>query len=626
MSHNKKKKARPKMQGEGVVFKYGARAPSHGCDVVRRQLWLAHRYRNKLCELELARREAVHAALADLCPDLFAVEQEIGEPSRAVDHESGTPASPATGIQALIEEAETAVRSKRMTHRNRAPDLGGHRKLSALKKKRNELRKKRRELREGLYASDEWQRQDETLHAAHAVAEKQARADCGLYWGTYLQVENAAKSMMRGTPPRFRPWRMRRDKLAVQFQGGLSVADLLACDDRRARLAICRRPHAKPKSRRGDRVLDGVLSMRIGSDGRDPVWAEIPLRFHRPIPTKARIKWLFLTRRSVGNHDVWSIQFVCEADSWAKPDLATGGSVGVDVGWRRFPDRLRVAVWAGSDGAEGELALPAWWIAESRKVRGIRSERDRLLDGIRAQVLSWASTDDRAWIAQTGSHRRVEQLVHSALQGDADVPEEIVAWRSRERHLHEYEAHLRDQLQGSRRDLYRRFAAMVTRRYATVAMEDLDLREFHVLPPVEDGETARNDVLKVYVRDACLSTFRGVLKHRARKVELVDPAGTTDICHACGQLDEAWRESDEKHILEHECANCSLVWDQDVNAARNILALGDASGPVVSWTRPPFAPDDIMTYPPGAGNKAQRIAELRKALASARANRSEAMV
>lgn len=430
-------------------------------------------------------------------------------------------------------------------------------------------------------------------------------------------MENAAKSMAKGTPPEFRRWSERKDKLAVQFQGGLSVSELLSGEDRRAKLTVYRRPNAEPGSKRGETLLHGVLCMRVGSNGRDPVWATIPITYHRSIPVHAKIKWLFLIRSSVGQKDRWSVQFVCESESWAKPDLAVGGSVGIDVGWRIFPDRLRVAVWAGSDGEEGELALPNWWIQESRKERGIRSERDRLLDEIRPRVSEWAGENDRPWIAQTRSHRRIERLVYEARRDGLLVPEEIEAWRKRERHLYEYEAHLRDQLQGSRRDLYRRFAARITRDYAKVVLEDLDLRYYHVRPNVEDGETVRDDVLKAYVRDACLSGLIDALKQRAREVELVNPDGTTYVCHACG--DDEWKNVEVRDALHHECSACGLEWDQDVNAARNILAFG-SSGEAPNWSREPLAPSDVMTYPPGMGNKAQRRAARNRALEMERVN------
>jgi hypothetical protein len=621
---------RNKMQGDGRVFKFGARPPTTNQVLVLEQFRLAHVYRNKRCEIELERRAEVDELLARLSPELLAVEDLIGAASSKADPDSGAPAEAGWGVLGEIERLEAAVKRLRKAKRSKSakdPILS-----EALKIARDALKAlyaSRKAIRAELFADPAWIEASALIEAKEDAARKAARAQNGVYWGTGGAVDDACKSMRKGSPPKFRPWSCRKDKIEVQIPGGISLAKLLSGTSTQAKLVVSHRPSATPGSKRGGSRLAGVLSLRIGSQPDSPrvaIWTEIPFVYHRPLPPDAQIKRIFCTRRSLGCQDVWSVQFVLSAQkgAWAKPDLATEGRVGIDVGWRRMSDgRLRVAVWAGSDGEEGELALPARWCAEMEKVKRIQSERDRLLDAIRPFVVEWVKAlealgrvpprrDGKAvsvGLPHTRSQARVRALTKFLAARGEIVPAEIEAWRLRERHLLDYEAHTRAQLQASRKDLYRRFAARVTRTYKEIRIEKLDLREFHVLPLVEEGQTAKADRMKRNARNACLSSLIESLKGRGADVTAVEAAETTTRCHACGSVDSEWTDH---LLLLHTCSACGLRWDQDVNAARNILGAGLDGG----WVREPYAPGDLMTYTATGPNRAER----RAASAAAREN------
>jgi len=601
------------------VYRYGAREPLD-VELVREQLRLAHQYRNVLVAIELTRRAEIDAALARLAPDLASVEREIGEPEREADPESGTPATEATGLLGEIAAAESAVRARRVKERGRPKDVGP---LKSLRARLKSARARRKDLRAALFASPAWESERTRIEDANLLRCKAARAACGVYWGTYLAVETAARSFRRGPPPRFCAWRRRKDRLAVQIQGGLSISDLLSgedtqarlvaegrgarcCDGCRARVRRERRGQPEPTDARpcscaslpppsARRTDHATLWLRVGStESSGPVWARVPIAYHRPMPPDARIKWIFLLRRSVGVDDVWSVSFVLERESWGDPERSSTGAVGIDVGWRRLEDgALRVAVWSGSDGREGEVALPAWWLREQRRVESIHGERDRIFDVARGALSAWLAGREgltelllearktlHAWRAQARLASLALRWRASRMEGDTETLSALESWRARDKHLLTFESHLRAQLQGSRRDLYRRVAADLSRRYATVVLEDMDLRTWHRLGPVEDGGSVEEDAARRYVRDACLSELCGAIEDRVREVRRVDPAGTTATCHACCRTQDV-------ESLVHVCAGCGLRWDQDVNAARNLLA---ASGSVVSWGQESLAP------------------------------------
>jgi putative transposase len=79
------------------------------------------------------------------------------------------------------------------------------------------------------------------------------------------------------------------------------------------------------------------------------------------------------------------------------------------------------------------------------------------------------------------------------------------------------------------------------------------------------------------VHDAGWSQFVSILSRKAeeagRTLVKVNPAGTTQRCSACG-------EHVPKTLAQrvHDCPACGLVVGRDLNAALNVLRLGQGLG------------------------------------------------
>lgn len=172
---------------------------------------------------------------------------------------------------------------------------------------------------------------------------------------------------------------------SVQLNG-LSVEGLFAGTSTHLQAQVMPPPHgqadwgrrANRVSRRAARRKYIILRLRIGTRhgevrcvraGREvfttriePVFVEVPVVMHRPLPRGCRIKQTFLFRDRVGVRDRWSVMFVVDIpDSGVRhPDAAAGGSCAVVFKSSRRPDgSMLVAEWAGDDGRTGELVLPA---------------------------------------------------------------------------------------------------------------------------------------------------------------------------------------------------------------------------------------------------------------------------
>ena len=109
---------------------------------------------------------------------------------------------------------------------------------------------------------------------------------------------------------------------------------------------------------------------------------------------------------------------------------------------------------------------------------------------------------------------------------------------------------------------------------AVLFLENIDLRHLAKRKPPEKSEQDLHQAARHQRFQVALSEFRGALEQACAKtgtqIIYVEPALTTMNCWKCSNT-EYWDMGKE---LVHTCSQCSSVWDQDNNGARNIYALG----------------------------------------------------
>ena len=99
--------------------------------------------------------------------------------------------------------------------------------------------------------------------------------------------------------------------------------------------------------------------------------------------------------------------------------------------------------------------------------------------------------------------------------------------------------------------------------YGIICLEDIDIKNL-----IEKKPYMAKSVL-----DASWNRFRTYVTYKAesagRKVVLVNPAYTSQMCSGCGSIVK-------KGLSEriHNCLRCGLIMDRDLNASKNILRLG----------------------------------------------------
>jgi putative transposase len=196
--------------------------------------------------------------------------------------------------------------------------------------------------------------------------------------------------------------------------------------------------------------------------------------------------------------------------------------------------------------------------------------------GIDLGLSHFAVMDDGTKVSAPKFFRRAEKKLKKAQRA---LSRKQKGSRNREKarvRVARAHAHVAD----ARRDFHHKLSTHVIRENQAVTVEDLPVRGL-----------ARTRLAKS-VHDAGWSAFVTMLEYKAklygrefRKTGRFEP--TSQMCSACGAKDGPKPLS----VREWECKECGTVHDRDVNAARNIAALGrrEAQNARGGQVRPPLA-------------------------------------
>lgn len=565
------------------VYKFGLLAPSTHATEVRELLFTAHRYRNQLTEIERERRKLIRDALGPGLHEAEVRAEEVEERCVAVSLE----------IKAHHAAARTRKTPEALTARQKT-----------LKAERKTALAAFRALKRDLYASPATQDALAGIKEMSSERARKARGESGLAphaWGTYQRVEAAADASRKmplydgiePNDPRFHRYGG-EGSFAIHLQNDNAMAveklfkpnNWVRVDALDARVWI-------PETPRGERrrLSRTILRIRIGVDEqREPVFATFPMIMHREIPPGSVISWVVVQLRRTGPREEWTVSFtVSLPDAKPVPSAARGrGAVAIDIGWRLVPgivpgtQDLRVCAHYGEDGKTGDLRLRA------RDLSGlgsfpdsIRANRDDSFNLARRMLSQWiaAETTIPDWLTRATrtledwrSPARLAKMVHewrdARFPADAEIYLALEAWRYRDRHLWQYETGQRTGALRNRREIYRRFGAMLASRYETVVFEDFDLRRLARRPKTFETDKNENETARTNRFLAATSELRGCILNafasRGGSSAKVNALDSTRICHSCGSVEVF----DAAAFVVHACSACGLVWDQDENASR----------------------------------------------------------
>lgn len=537
------------------IYTYGLPlGPTDGADLVDEQMRLARRYQHALIDIECARRRAIIAETdahgAGRCAELEKTVSDLYERRK----------------QAKLAEDKALIKALNAELKVPRADLAALRAEiranAALKEKVAEINEKSRDMI------------------------RRHRKVCSVYWGTYLLVERAM-SVSCDRPlrdkygnlwfPKHRRWDG-RGKVGVQLQNGMTVDELFSGKDTRLQIApVPAETWTGTRSQRR-RLSRTTVRIRVGSNGRAPIWATFPVILHRPLPPDAVVKWAWAQRKRIGTRLRWELQLTIQSATFVAKE-PRGDVCAIDIGWRLREDGIRVGALVDTAGEQQELQLPKRIVERLVHADHIRGIRDTNMDEIKARLILWLDEAEdvpeplRKHLTHLGQWRSTARLASVAsrwsrerFDGDEEIFAELDAWRRQNRHLYQWESNERSRALGHRREHYRILATQLARRYGTVLLEDIDLRKL-----AKRGEDELHQAARHQRTLAAISEFRDALKlaasNHGAEIVLVPAFRTTSTCHHCG-AQCTWDRND----LHHACQKCDTVWDQDDNAAKNMLA------------------------------------------------------
>lgn len=616
---------------------YGAYAPTQHADAVDRQYWLAHRYKNKLIELERTRRDTANATVRRLSPEYDAAVTEY------------------EACQQRVDMAYASINESRAKARKRVqPTDAQQSELDAAKASRKAAAQAMADLKQAAWdrlrelqqpliqrAEDTAEIPDACKPATrkrivraeanrllieaglgaggpeHEEAVRQARGESGVFWGTYLIVEEAMSKIGEGTPPKFRQFDG-NGSIAVQLQGGLTLANAVDCEDTRLRLYLPELTEslAMKDDDSGLRAR-GEAWIRIGTeaDGRTPIWTVVPFVYHRALPKDAVIKWAMLDRRRHADKDEYTLRLVLQTETQRRPS-GEDGMVSVHLGYRNMKDGLRVATIYDGDAVEeiylSDADVKAFYFPDD-----LEAVRDGHCEGVRAELIDWLKAQDlpEEWQerVRTISHWRGTERFQALIawwrdhrfEGDSIAPEtafpNVLAWarvklaeyqkrphykprhpddlstvfglldfwRKFDKHLQQW-SYNQGRKAAARRDLlYRNIARRLRDNYKHVVLAKINWKEMAAKPDIDEGSTIPASVRRV-ARIASPGILSQYLKEAfAGDVISVSEKHITAECATCGAKAK-W----EQQNITGCCANCQTISDLDHNAARITLARG----------------------------------------------------
>ena len=437
-------------------YVYGAKAPLTLVREINDQFHRMHKYRNALVEDDLGRRKASDAVVRAHCPELVAKEKEalaaqalkqaVVDEVKRQNKQASVDAARAAGRQKGAKATVAASPSLRAEYDR----------LDAIT---DALWAEVGALRAAGYKLPAVKEDLKPINERHAENRRRLRAASGLYWGNYLAVEEAAESFGKGAPPEFNSWHdLTRHRVAVQLQSeivgheevpavdeegdpimdrrtgrqkvkrvpikkmGLGVDTLFAATDTRLQAVPRDLPAAQRRdSSRARKRQYVTLRMRIGSDpegGRAPLFADVPILMHRPLPEGARVKWVYLFRRRIGTQYRWSVMFTVDIPDpgYRHKDAAARGVCAVAFKAERLTDgSVRVARWVGDDGQSGEVVLSKVDMAGGARSLPAVTVRDR--DGAGRRVPARVVTyPDGRFEEGERLQSRIDQITNLAVE------------------------------------------------------------------------------------------------------------------------------------------------------------------------------------------------------------------
>lgn len=456
------------------VYKFGCARPDKlEAEAIQDQLYISYRYRLMLWHLTVAARELYKARRREYFPEIVDLEQEYDRQKSILE---------------LLEQQQREEKSSEF--KQQIQDL-----RKALRTLRNSLRDMARDAKE----NEQFKQHIEQDRAREGVLHRALRAvfskTFGLYSGTYMLIEEAARKARTATGSSLPKPRWRGvGTLGIYLQDGRSVADVSQ-----------KNPHLwikfPDRSKGGHKKRSqGAVVYRLRSANRQPVMLYLRTMIDRDLPPDAQILWAKLAVNLVGDRQygryVYSVQLTVRSASFDRSEYGAG-VVAVCL----HDNAIKY-----SDGyAEEQEYDPQLRMRRCSELQSVRDlNRNAAIGALRGWFERQDEIDDKLLdeLADIETHLSCRRLVSFVDRVWPQLPDKLRAflrdWRYQENHLYMWWSDMGRKERGRRNDLYRNFAAQLRRKYRTVVIDNIDLRTVRT---VERNDKALH-LLRTYIIQA----------------------------------------------------------------------------------------------------------------------------
>jgi hypothetical protein len=386
----------------------------------RNNLW------NALVEIERRHQEAVRPLIAPKNETVSQLRARLKEIRDEIKTRRRRERSGRADVEALLAEADE-IKAQLATARERAA----------------ESRKQKREESKDALAE---------LETVRRAAVKEAQRQSGLYWCNYGEVIDSysvarIRAIRERSELRFHRWDG-SGKVTVRYQNGLPVAEVFGDDTRLQIDLVPQKAWTSPIRAERRKLARTRIRLRVGSnEDRSPVWLELPMVMHRPLPADGVIRSASIVRERVGRKFRWKavITVALEPSVIAQQARTRSGTIAIDIGWRTVAEDLRVAYWRDDAGDEGQVVLGPEIVQAMLKLDDLRSIRDQHFNEIKAALERWIaerSSNVPGWLREASkalsawrSQGKLIALIHEWRENRFDGDDEMLAalevWRKK---------------------------------------------------------------------------------------------------------------------------------------------------------------------------------------------------
>jgi hypothetical protein len=582
------------------VYKYGLQPPITDINLVNDQMYKGHNYQNKLVEIEIKYRDGLRSFISksDNIPQLeedFLSKQKEFE---LIDQK----------IKKNNSEARVKVFNKGLQE--------------AKKSAKEELKKSKKilvEARQLIMKSSAYKDNKKILHDQLLLDTRKVRTNEEAPWyGTYMLIEQAHKLATKihiydGIDPRnpkFR--RFTGGRIGInQFIPHEPINKVIGISPTSKKVQIVPLTTSIIKKdgsakRIGKKDLR-LLRVRIGSnEKREPIWAEFPIIYHRPLPINAPIAQIQILKRFIGPREKWTVSITVDETLVVSQNISQNDdtTIAFDLGWREYSNENKIVIATGFDtnDKEIEIAVEDRLINRLLKVNDLKSIRDKKYDLVRQELIGWIKNNNSIipnWlieetktIYQWKSKPRLITLIkkweNNRFDGDENIMgksgvylgktknenktifnvvdgEGLLGWKYNDFHLWKWETSQSVKTRNDLKEFYRKEAAKLASQYETIIFENINGNN---LAKGKVGSTNRQLTAPFEFRSICKMIFAG----RGKNYKEVPARYSSMECNDCHFRNE------KTSALEFFCDDCGKEIQRDRNAAKNLLDRGIASG------------------------------------------------